>query len=92
MRRRVVPATIEIIDGMCLEAVERLLDDASLHLKGIPALLLVDVDGSPAQVTHDLARAEEACTRGWRDVVQGGRATPTNASSCGPSAGSCHRR
>jgi FAD/FMN-containing dehydrogenase len=59
--RRVVPATIEIIDGMCLDAVERLLDDRTLHLHGIPAMLLVDVDGSATQVEHDLARAREAC-------------------------------
>ena len=59
--RRVVPATIEIIDGMCLDAVERLLDDASLHLHGIPAMLLVDVDGSQAQVAQDLGRADDAC-------------------------------
>lgn len=59
--RRVVPATIEIIDGMCLDAVERLLEDDTLHLHGIPAMLLVDVDGSATQVEHDLARAREAC-------------------------------
>ena len=59
--RRVVPATIEIIDGMCLDAVERYRNDESLHLHGIPAMLLVDVDGSATQVAHDLARAEDAC-------------------------------
>lgn len=57
---RVVPATIELIDGVSLAAVEA-------HLKrpvapaGTGALLIVEADGLPGGVEEEIARVEDAC-------------------------------
>jgi glycolate oxidase len=61
VRRRVVPAAIELVDGDCLEAVARHLHVRSLAPEGTAALLLVEVDGTPAAVTEEAARVEDAC-------------------------------
>ena len=56
---RVVPATLEFMDNFTIRAVE----DYS-HV-GLPldaaALLLIEVDGHPAQVEQDASRVEELC-------------------------------
>jgi len=56
IRRRVVPAAIELIDDDSLRAVEQ-------HLGGAypKALLIVECDGSMAAVEEEMAQVEAAC-------------------------------
>lgn len=60
LRARVVPATLELVDGDCLAAVTRYLD-ASLAPAGTGALLLIEVDGMKEAVAAEAHRVEEAC-------------------------------
>lgn len=57
----VVPATLEFLDNFTIRAVE------DFSRVGLPveaaALLLIEVDGHPAQVEEDAARVEEICRR-----------------------------
>jgi glycolate oxidase len=60
LRRRVVPATLELMDGDSLQAVvdyvgERLAPD------GTGALLLLEVDGFPESVDAEAKRVADAC-------------------------------
>ncbi|MGE5814934.1 MAG: FAD-binding oxidoreductase [Acidobacteriota bacterium] len=48
LRARVVPASIELIDGSCLASTG--------------AMLLIEVDGQPEAVEQEAARVESACT------------------------------
>jgi glycolate oxidase len=48
LRARVVPASIELIDGSCLASTG--------------AMLLIEVDGQPDAVEQEAARVESACT------------------------------
>ncbi|HVL66842.1 MAG TPA: FAD-linked oxidase C-terminal domain-containing protein [Vicinamibacterales bacterium] len=61
IRRRVVPAALELIDGESLEAVARHLGVRSLAPEGTAAVLLLEVDGTPAAVADEAARVEAAC-------------------------------
>jgi glycolate oxidase len=61
IRARVIPATLEIVDGDCLEAVAANLGVRSLAPAGTAALLLIEVDGATEQVTADADRVERAC-------------------------------
>src|SRR5688572_14793148 len=61
IRRRVVPAALELIDGESLEAVARNLQVRSLAPEGTGAILLLEVDGVPEAVREEAARVEEAC-------------------------------
>nr|MDQ3420697.1 FAD-binding protein [Acidobacteriota bacterium] len=61
IRRRVVPATLELIDGESLEAVAKNLGVRSLAPPGTAAILLLDVDGSAQAVAEDADRVEAAC-------------------------------
>jgi glycolate oxidase len=61
IRRRVVPAALELIDGESLEAVAQNLQVRSLAPEGTAAILLLEVDGSAAAVAEDAQRVEEAC-------------------------------
>ncbi|MDQ3486229.1 MAG: FAD-binding protein [Acidobacteriota bacterium] len=61
IRRRVVPATLELIDGESLEAVAKNLGVRSLAPEGTAAILLLEVDGSAPAVAEDANRVEEAC-------------------------------
>jgi glycolate oxidase len=61
IRRRVVPAALELVDGTCLDAVARYLNVTSLAPPGTAALLLVEVDGLSELVAGESARVEEAC-------------------------------
>ena len=61
VRRRVVPAALELIDGESLEAVARHLEVRSLAPAGTAALLLLEVDGAPRAVADEAARVDEAC-------------------------------
>jgi glycolate oxidase len=60
IRRRVVPAAVELIDRDSLEAVR---DNVSANLvpPGTAAALIVEVDGTPNGVEEDLDRAIDAC-------------------------------
>jgi glycolate oxidase len=62
VRRRVVPATLELIDGDSLDAVAKNLGVRALAPEGTAAVLLLEVDGSAESVAHDARRVEEACT------------------------------
>jgi glycolate oxidase len=56
----VVPATLELIDAVSLDAVTQHLG-RSLAPTGTAAMLLIEVDGSLPAAAHDLARAQDAC-------------------------------
>jgi glycolate dehydrogenase FAD-linked subunit len=60
IRRRVVPAALELIDGDALQAIEDNLG-GGLVPRGISAALIVEVDGTPRGVQEDLDRVIEAC-------------------------------
>jgi glycolate oxidase len=61
LRARVMPSTLELIDGASLDAVARHLGTTSLAPGDTGALLLIEVDGLPEAVTAEAARVEEAC-------------------------------
>ncbi len=61
VRARVVPASLELIDGDCLAAVAANLKDQSLAPPGTAALLLIEVDGLAEQVGAEAQRVERAC-------------------------------
>jgi glycolate oxidase len=60
--RRVVPATIELVDRASLDAVSRKVGQG-LAPRGTGALLIIEVDGFEAGVGEEVARVEEACRR-----------------------------
>jgi glycolate oxidase len=60
IKERVVPAAIELIDGVSLDAVARYLQVRSLAPEGTAAILLVEVDGVPASVAEEATRVERA--------------------------------
>jgi glycolate oxidase len=60
VRARVVPAAVELIDGDSLEAVAEYLKTRSLAPAGTAAILLVEVDGTPAAVAEEASRVERA--------------------------------
>jgi glycolate oxidase len=66
---RVVPATIEIIDGGSLRAVEKHLQ-RSMAPPGTGAMLIIEVDGVPAGVDEELALVSNACERAGALLVQ----------------------
>jgi len=61
IRARVVPATLEIIDGDSLDAVAQYLNVRSLAPARTAALLLIEVDGLSEQVSGEATRVEESC-------------------------------
>ena len=61
IRARVVPATVELIDGECLAAVAAYLNVNSLAPPGTAAILLIEVDGLSEQVGGEAPRVEAAC-------------------------------
>jgi len=61
VRRRVVPAALELIDGESLEAVARHVGSRSLAPAGTAAMLLLEVDGTEPSVAEEADRVEEAC-------------------------------
>jgi glycolate oxidase len=60
IRARVVPATVELIDGVSLEAVTRYLGE-SLAPPGTAGVLLLEVDGIREAVVEEAHRVEAAC-------------------------------
>jgi glycolate oxidase len=61
VRRRVVPAALELIDGESLEAVARHVGSRALAPAGTAAMLLIEVDGTEPSVAEEANRVEEAC-------------------------------
>lgn len=57
---RVVPATVEIIDGLSLQAVEARLGRA-VAPAGTGAMLIIEVDGVPGGVDEEARRVRAAC-------------------------------
>lgn len=60
IRARVVPATVELVDGASLAAVSRYLGE-DLAPAGTAALLLVEVDGLAEAVVEEARRVAAAC-------------------------------
>jgi glycolate oxidase len=60
IRRRVVPAAIELIDDDTLEAMHA-HTGRRIAPPGTGALLIVEADGSAAAVAEDITRVEDAC-------------------------------
>jgi glycolate oxidase len=61
IRARVVPATLELVDGLCLAAVTRYLGGGELAPPGTAGLLILEVDGMPHAVTEEAHLVEGAC-------------------------------
>jgi glycolate dehydrogenase FAD-linked subunit len=61
IKRRVVPAAVELVDGDSLEAVAKYLNVRSLAPEGTGALLLLEVDGLAEAVAEEATRCERAC-------------------------------
>jgi glycolate oxidase len=61
VRRRVVPAALELIDGVCLAAVSRYLNTERLAPPGTGAMLLIDLDGDAASLDAEASSVEAAC-------------------------------
>lgn len=68
---RVIPASLELIDGDSLESVARYLNVRSLAPEGTAGLLLLEVDGLADAVAEEAARCERACGEaGATEVVR----------------------
>lgn len=61
VRSGVVPASLELIDEVSLEAAARALGAHALAPDGTGALLLLEVDGSPGAVEDEAERSAAAC-------------------------------
>jgi glycolate oxidase len=61
IRARVVPATLELVDGVCLEAVTRHLGGERLAPPGTAGLLILEVDGMAHAVSEEAHLVEAAC-------------------------------
>ena len=73
IRARVVPATMELVDGESLGAVQSALQVRSLAPEGTAAILLVEVDGLADQVDAQAVRVEAACREaGATEFVRAG--------------------
>src|SRR5262249_20400829 len=71
VRAPVVPAALELVDGDSLDAVARCLKVESLAPVGTGAILLVEIDGTPASVADEAARVELACrTAGATEILR----------------------
>ena len=72
IRRRVVPAALELIDSDSLQAIETTLG-GGLVPPGTPAALIVEVDGTTRGVQEDLDRVIEACRSvGAKEISRAG--------------------
>jgi glycolate oxidase len=60
IRRRVVPATIELLDADSLAAMRDKLDQ-QLVPQGTAAMLIVETDGTPAAVDEEIDQVSAAC-------------------------------
>ncbi len=57
----VVPAALELVDRVSLDALHRYLGGERLAPAGTESLLIVEVDGAPAAVGEEIAAVEGAC-------------------------------
>ncbi len=72
VRARVVPATLELVDGECLSAVTRYLGGERLAPAGTGGLLILEVDGMAQSVVEEARLVETACrSAGATEVIQG---------------------
>ena len=60
LRRRAVPAAIEIIDGDSLRAIEARRGD-TLVARGADAMVIVECDGAPVAADEEASRVADAC-------------------------------
>ena len=71
LRARVIPATLELIDDVALDAVAAYLGTDALAPPGTGALLLIEVDGLPSAAREEAERVVAACCEaGATDVRQ----------------------
>jgi glycolate oxidase len=61
VQRGVVPAALELVDRVSLEALRKYLGGEPLAPAGTEALLVVEVDGVDAAVAHEIALVDTAC-------------------------------
>ncbi len=61
IRARVVPATLELVDGECLAAVRQYLGGEELAPAGTAGLLILEVDGLAHEVAAEAGLVEQAC-------------------------------
>ncbi len=61
VRARVVPAAVELVDRVSLDALRRYLGGEPLAPAGTEALLVVEVDGQAASVAEEIAQVADAC-------------------------------
>jgi len=61
VRRGVVPAALELVDRVSLDALSKYLGGAPLAPAGTEALLVIEVDGVDAAVAHEISLVEAAC-------------------------------
>jgi FAD/FMN-containing dehydrogenase len=71
IRRRVVPAAIELIDADSLRAVTA-QTGRRVEAPGANALVIVECDGTPAAVEEEVTRVEEACAAAGALLVSRG--------------------
>jgi glycolate oxidase len=71
IRRRVVPAAIELIDAESLRAVTA-QTGRRVEAPGANALVIVECDGTPAAVEEEVTRVEEACAAAGALLVSRG--------------------
>jgi len=61
VRARVVPSTMELVDGDSIEAVARFLGEGALAPAGTAAMLILEVDGLEELVAAEADRVAAAC-------------------------------
>jgi FAD/FMN-containing dehydrogenase len=61
VQRGVVPAALELVDRVSLDALGKYLGGEPLAPAGTEALLVVEVDGVDAAVAHEIQLVEAAC-------------------------------
>jgi glycolate oxidase len=72
---RVVPAALELIDADSLDAIARHIGGRPLAPAGTAALVLIEVDGTPAGAAEDAVRVERAChSAGATELLRAGTA------------------
>ena len=59
--QRVVPAAVELVDGESLRALAQYLELPALAPAGVNAVLIVEVDGTPAATAEEAERVAAAC-------------------------------
>jgi glycolate oxidase len=73
VRARVVPAALELVDRVSLDALRRYLGGEPLAPAGTTALLVVEVDGTPASVAEEIAQVAAACREAGATEVRQAR-------------------